>query len=243
MEPWVCSVGWKINAVGGGSSQAAKRLIVHLEAEEVVNLNVTSTLIELYSKVKADWTDGGPLDNRVSGDRIPFVPYAIRNETGVDLWFCTHTKSSTGTNFVPNAPLAAHHDPQWLKVADGDEAKFSFEEIRSKSRHFNVGEVKSHQIIVRLTGWLEVTPVSVDRVGTFFRRALSTTTDANAKHPPVRVVFDVSIRGSAMKLVTIRSSLLVENKLTYSMELMLDNTIMKVGDKHQIGELYGSFFL
>ena len=30
-----------------------------------------------------------------------------------------------------------------------------------------------------------------------------------------------------MKLVTIRSSLLVENKLTYPMELMLDNAIMK----------------
>ena len=106
-----------------------------METEEIVNLNITSTLIELYSKVKADWTVGaGLLDTRVSaGGRIPFVPYALRNETGVDLWFCTHTKSSVGMNFVPNASLATH-DPKWVKVADGEEAKFSFEEIRSKSR-------------------------------------------------------------------------------------------------------------
>ena len=86
-------------------SSLGKRLAVHLEAEEVVNLNITSTLIELYSKVKADWTVGsGSLDNRVSaGGRIPFVPFVLRNETGVDLWFCTHTKSSVGMNFVPNA--------------------------------------------------------------------------------------------------------------------------------------------
>ena len=101
-------------------------------------------------------------------------------------------------------------------------------------RHFNIGEVKSHQIIVRLANWMEVSPVSVDRVGTFFRRALSSTTETSTNHPPIRVVFEVSIRGSAMKLVTIRSSLLVENKLTYSVELMLNNAIMNVGDKCQI---------
>ena len=153
MEPWVCSVGWKISNVGPSSQ--SKRLIVHMEAEEIVNLNITSTLIELYSKVKADWTVvESPVDNRVSGGRVPFVPYALRNETGVDLWFCTHTKSSVGMNFVPgpNASLSAQNDPKWVRVGHGEEAKFTFEEVRSKSRHHYIGEVKSHQIIVRLAG-------------------------------------------------------------------------------------------
>ena len=117
----------------------------------MVNLNITSTLIELYSKVKADWTVGsGPLDNRVSGGRIPFVPFVLRNETGVDLWFCTHTKSSVGMNFIPNASstlAGAQQDPKWVRVTDGEEANFSFEEIRSKTRQLNIGEIKSHQII------------------------------------------------------------------------------------------------
>ena len=83
---------------------------------------------------------------------------------------------------------------------------------------------------------MDVPPVSVDRVGTFFRKALSSSTDAIGTNqmPPIRVVFEVSIRGSAMKLVTIRSSLLVENKLTYPLELKLDNTVIKVDDQCQL---------
>ena len=48
--------------------------------------------------------------------------------------------------------------------------------------------------------------------------------------PPIRVVFDVSIKGAALKLVTVRSALLVENKLLEAMELRLDNTTLRSND-------------
>ena len=55
--------------------------------------------------------------------------------------------------------------------------------------------------LVRVSGWSEVTPVSVDRVGIFFRRAMTatSTTDTSLKHPPIRVVFEVILLYSICK--------------------------------------------
>ena len=54
-------------------------------------------------------------------------------------------------NFIPNASSSsltgAQHDPKWVRVKDREEANFSYEEIRSKTRQLNIGEIKSHQII------------------------------------------------------------------------------------------------
>ena len=70
--------------------------------------------------------------------------------------------------------------------------------------------------------------------GTFFRKAIPATSFMDMQTdqllPPIRVVFDVSIKGAALKLVTVRSALLVENKLLEAMELRLDNTTLRSND-------------
>ncbi|KAL9825490.1 intermembrane lipid transfer protein VPS13D-like [Geothlypis trichas] len=85
-------------------------------------------------------------------------------------------------------------------------------------------------------------PVSVDKVGTFFRYAApdknsssstlgSPISRTNIIHPqvyfsslpPVRVVFEVSMEGSARKVITVRSALMLKNKLEIPMELRLDS--------------------
>lgn len=40
--------------------------------------------------------------------------------------------------------------------------------------------------------------------------------------PAARIVFDVSLEGSARKLITIRSALLLINRLSHSIDLRLD---------------------
>ncbi len=120
---------------------------------------------------------------------------------------------------------------------------FSFEG-RGKLRHLNTRDIKIHQIIVRVNGWQEVTPVSVDRVGTYFRKApaipMLTTAMGSAsattfvEMPPARVVFDVSLEGSARKLVTVRSALLLENKLATPVQMKLENDAINVGDVREV---------
>ena len=245
MEPWKCSIGWKLIPIGSAglanAVEGQKRLVATFEAEDTVNFNVTSTLLDLYHQIKQDWTGSEHIPSFISQirgstrRRSPFVPFAIRNETGLGLWFCTQTKSRTQKSLSKGLGMMDAPPTKWLEVEDGGEIQFSFESNRAKKH----GDLSfAHQIIVRVDGWCEVSPVSIDKVGTFFRKAMplagSAAGGGRDHFPPVRVVFDVSIKDTALKLVTVRSALLVENKLSFDVQLKLENTTVQPKDVQQM---------
>ena len=244
MEPWKCSIGWKLIPIGNTEfGGGGRRLVATFEAEDTVNFNVTSTLLDLYHQIKHDWTSEHipssiSLLSQIRGStrrRLPFVPFAIRNETGLGLWFCTQTKSRTGQKSTLSKGYGMDTPVKWLEVEDGGEIQFSFESNRAKKQ----GDLSfAHQIIVRVDGWCEVSPVSIDKVGTFFRKAMPSagSSDGSGRDnfPPVRIVFDVSIKDTALKLVTVRSALLVENKLSFDVQLKLENTTIQPKDVQQM---------
>ncbi|XP_044138116.1 LOW QUALITY PROTEIN: vacuolar protein sorting-associated protein 13D [Bufo gargarizans] len=185
--------------------------------------------------------------------RQPFIPFALRNHTGCTLWFATLTTTPTRAALSHSGSPEvvsdgdrdflddAHNVSQWIEVPPGDEIPFEFE-TREKLRHRHTHDLRIHQLQVRVSGWEQVSPVSVDKVGIFFRYAApdknsssssvgSPISRTNIIHPqvyfsalpPVRVLFAVTMEGSARKVVTVRSSLIVKNKLEIPMELRLDS--------------------
>ncbi|XP_054993601.1 intermembrane lipid transfer protein VPS13D isoform X1 [Sorex araneus] len=185
--------------------------------------------------------------------RQPFVPFALRNHTGCTLWFATLTTTPTraalshsgSPGLVPEGNGTflddAHNVSEWREVLTGEEIPFEFE-ARGKLRHRHTHDLRIHQLQVRVSGWEQVSPVSVDKVGTFFRYAApdknsssstigSPSSRTNIIHPqvyfsslpPVRVVFAVTMEGSARKVITVRSALIVKNSLETPMELRLDS--------------------
>uniref|UniRef100_A0A8C8ZND1 Vacuolar protein sorting 13 homolog D n=1 Tax=Prolemur simus TaxID=1328070 RepID=A0A8C8ZND1_PROSS len=185
--------------------------------------------------------------------RQPFVPFALRNHTGCTLWFATLTTTPTraalshsgSPGVVPEGNGTflddAHNVSEWREVLTGEEIPFEFE-ARGKLRHRHTHDLRIHQLQVRVNGWEQVSPVSVDKVGTFFRYAApdknsssstigSPSSRTNIIHPqvyfsslpPVRVVFAVTMEGSARKVITVRSALIVRNRLETPMELRLDS--------------------
>ncbi|XP_063292174.1 intermembrane lipid transfer protein VPS13D isoform X2 [Pelobates fuscus] len=195
----------------------------------------------------------GPIEMKTPKRRQPFVPFALRNHTGCTLWFATLTTTPTraalshsgSPDVVPEGDKNflddAHNVSQWREVLPGQEIPFEFE-TKEKLRHRHTHDLKIHQLQVRVSGWEQISPVSVDKVGIFFRYAApdkntssssvgSPISRTNIIHPhvyfsalpPVRVVFAVTMEGSARKVVTVRSSLIVRNKLEIPMELRLDS--------------------
>ncbi|XP_057355728.1 intermembrane lipid transfer protein VPS13D isoform X6 [Manis pentadactyla] len=185
--------------------------------------------------------------------RQPFIPFALRNHTGCTLWFATLTTTPTRAALshsgspggVPEGNGTflddAHNVSEWREVLTGEEIPFEFE-ARGKLRHRHTHDLRIHQLQVRVNGWEQVSPVSVDKVGTFFRYAApdknsssstigSPSSRTNIIHPqvyfsslpPVRVVFAVTMEGSARKVITVRSALIVKNRLETPMELRLDS--------------------
>ncbi|XP_027026540.2 vacuolar protein sorting-associated protein 13D isoform X1 [Tachysurus fulvidraco] len=192
-------------------------------------------------------------DVKLSKRRQPFVPYALRNHTGCTMWFATLTTSPTRVALSHSSSADSisdtrgpgtedtHNISQWREVLPGEEIPFEFE-AREKLRHRHTHELKLHQLLVRVGGWEQVKPVSVDKVGVFFRYAApdcnnpsntvgSPVSRTNIIHPhvyfsalpPVRVVFSITMEGSASKVITVQSALMVKNRLELPMEVRLDS--------------------
>jgi len=183
LEPWKCSIHWKQNIPGQLISvtndedfpSRAAQIEVMISSHEVLDINITSTLLSLYSTVRSNWAKENlnQVDNRF---RSPFIPFVLKNETGSSLWFST---------VVSNSGELLHKGQKggsrgrgdltgWIQVPHGDIKPFSFE-ARGKVRYRNVHGLRTHQLRVRVDGWEEVIPFSIDRVGTYFRLAYPST--------------------------------------------------------------------
>ena len=67
-------------------------------------------------------------------------------------------------------PTTTSDNPKWTRCDAGDVVTFSFER-RGKLRHHDSHGMQTHQLVIEIDGWTELSAVSVDRVGVYFRYA------------------------------------------------------------------------
>ncbi|XP_070561460.1 LOW QUALITY PROTEIN: intermembrane lipid transfer protein VPS13D-like [Ptychodera flava] len=225
LEPWRCNLKWKEQP---SVENSPRRLVVHIDAQECLDFNLTSSLMELYSNTKKQWTEDYYNMTSLSSEqkrRQPFVPYALRNHTGCKLEFATDTSLSTRSiSHLQPSNTSQDKISEWMEVPPGGEMPFVFES-HGKIRHKTSHDIIVHQIVVRPDGWKETSPVSVDKVGMVFRSLEPSKpkkkSSVYSDKLPARVVFDITLEGSARKVVTVRSSLMVVSRVHVPMELRL----------------------
>lgn len=226
IEPWKCDVEWNYNFGHFGTS--LNRLHLKITSEDQLNLNITRTVIELFQLVKDNWIQdyfGGGTSSTSTSEirrRTPFVPFAIKNETGVPIWFAT--LSATPGDGIKSKSLL-QPDSKWTPVETSATVSFTFGQPK-KLRHLDSHKLNLHQISVRVDGWTEVGPISVDRVGVCFRHARH---ENLSELPKSRIVFEVSLEGSAQKLITVRSALRLHNRLYNPILLKMDHLFGYLG--------------
>ncbi|CAK1552704.1 unnamed protein product [Leptosia nina] len=238
VEPWRFESRWEYTL---SSALSLRRLQVEVSSSEILNTNITSALIDLVRLVRTNWTTdyyapqgSGQAEQSPKGSpaghrrRSPFVPYALRNLTGLRLWFTTLTTASDELREGGEAMPFSGPDDSWVCVRAGDTEPFSFGARRGRARGVGFGHgagtpscdpmplAPLHRLVVRVDGWSPLDPVCVDRVGVFFRRITHIKSGAEA-----RVVLEVSLEGSARKLVTVRSALCVRNDLPHPVDVRL----------------------
>ena len=108
-------------------------------ANDVLNLNVTRVFLDQYSQTLSKWTEEYQKDSsageKISRHRTPFVPIAIRNNTGVSLTFATQTTSPRRISLSLSPDTDTHKQiGEWRQVRAGDQLPFLIEE-REKIRH------------------------------------------------------------------------------------------------------------
>ncbi|CAK9827070.1 Intermembrane lipid transfer protein Vps13D [Anthophora retusa] len=247
VEPWRATVQWEQVLT---NSLNAKRLQMSIASQDSVDVNITSTLIELIELVKNNWMQDFYLTsskdvamNKASSGqaykrRMPFIPFALKNETGCKLWFKTIIATADDTKNVGHnfkATNTFQKDDTWLEVTPGDTVPFTFEG-RGKLRHHATHTARRHQITVLVDGWRPIDPVTVDRVGIYFRHASANISGAQTDTalfqmltPKARLVFAVELEGSARKLVTVRSALQISNKLKHTVEIKMEKSLSQFG--------------
>lgn len=223
------------------------RLELRVASDDILKLNITTTIIDLTRLVHNNWTQDyyGPVATIINPSgatsatgtlkcyrkREPFIPFAIKNQTGVRLWFTTlvsepgiaagTSSSSLSAGQSRSLDVLNQADTRWTAVEPGAVRQFSFGP-QTKLRHLDSHKMNFHQVGVRVEGWTEVGPVSVDKVGVFFRHARHES-DELISMPRTRIVFAVSLEGSAHKLVTVRSALQLNNRLANQMLLKMEH--------------------
>lgn len=152
-------------------------------------------------------------------------------------------------------------DDSWVAVRAGDTEPFSFgARARSRARPHASAAAPAplHRLALRLDAWTPPHPVCVDRVGVFFRRVSHTVRLAPPSPSPspsargrnvrfcsqktgaeARLVFEVSLEGSARKLVTVRSALQIVNRLPNPVEVRVDHAL-PAGEWRRTARLAGA---
>ena len=160
-------------------SHYTKKIAFQFEVKELLNINISSHFAELIKNVTESWIEdiknfmNTSASKRTFRHRTPFIPYAIKNETGCRLRFHLVQDSNQNQTYaqkVANSEL--NLEPKWICVEPNETIPFSFDSISktsAKTRHSDSHLEKSHKIGVIVEGWKSVFPVTINRVGVYFR--------------------------------------------------------------------------
>ena len=213
-----------------------KKIAFQLEVKDFINVNITTSLADMIRKVSESWIQdiknfiNMSVTKRAFRHRTPFIPYAVKNETGCRLKFHliqdsqqTETYAQKVANYSEKT-VCNHPESKWISVEPNETIPFSFDSTSKLSsitrRHIDSHQEKSHKIAVIVEGWKPVFPVTINRVGVYFRESESEVF-INQKG---RIVFSIELEPKARKLVTIRSALLISNQTSNAIELKFQNT-------------------
>ena len=197
VEPWAVL----INARAQQGEKNVARVVFKSKAK--LELNLTPTLVQSITTAASAWSDDFQ-NVDASTERTRFVPYCIRNRTGLPLTFWTTSAIGARSKAYP--------------VDSGDRQNFDFTHGQEKLRHMASQNRTVRKIALKVQGWQEVQPlVTVDRVGTF---VFYITPEASS-YRPVRLIIAITVK-LGVKLISVQSALVIKSCLNIALDMQLE---------------------
>uniref|UniRef100_A0A915ER72 Fragile site-associated protein C-terminal domain-containing protein n=1 Tax=Ditylenchus dipsaci TaxID=166011 RepID=A0A915ER72_9BILA len=200
--------------------------------ESPLEFNLTQTFIQQANQFFYKWdtirqsmaekdTEKG-IKQIYSRPKSDHLPYILRNETGSGLKFTTAVEELTKSRAASRRSTA-----KWFSVAASKSSTFEFPAKLLTQEKID----EPRLLVVKVDGWEEISPVSVDSVGTYFRvvrMAASmqaiTKSSSNSAAYFARVVVAVNMDQDGRKVVTVQSALILSNRLADPILIKLDNS-------------------
>ncbi|KAI2622272.1 vacuolar protein sorting-associated protein 13 [Xylaria nigripes] len=192
LEPWQAGLGVSRDSETG-------RLSVDLTSRKTFDVTITTASIALASKSFDFLTQHEEILGKPRGVE---APYKIRNYTGFDVTIQARTVSN-------NESIS-------LKLADGEEAPWSFEHWEKMRENVMSESTTTNKVAVLIegSGFDTVQNIPLNREGEFLY-SLRPKLD-NIVH---RLLVEVDLGADHIKYVTLRSPLVVENETQIPVEL------------------------
>jgi hypothetical protein len=97
------------------------------------------------------------------------------------------------------------------------------------TQSYQIRELILHRIRLKLDDFGEIRPLTVDKVGTYFRemhqlkyQAASSLNSVTKISKLMRLVFNISLSGNATKLIQIKSPVLIKNRLNFKVRCQIE---------------------
>ncbi|PPQ80804.1 hypothetical protein CVT25_001929 [Psilocybe cyanescens] len=194
IDPWTLTITVaKESPVGG--------LDLNLSARERLDLNISTTFVELALTTFNSWNQEG--ESVLQKPRGTYAPYRIRNQTGAPVFIWSDTDSTANTK-----------DVDVVKILQDQSIDWRFDDWKTMREHVSSGQ---HNIGIQFVekSWEQLRGIPVDREGEFVYSLRPRTEKYTS-----RLLCEVKVVDST-KIVTIRSTYKVENLTLYPIELML----------------------
>lgn len=239
-----CHLKSMLNTVSIGTTNripvARQKLAIKIDISKMLNINISRTMLDIIERVHYSWRNdienfmNLPKDQRAFRHRQPFIPFALKNETGTELkmFICNNNKmfsTAKAPDLITPCELKPILDVHTDRVVYFDCVDLQPEDNSLKhnyySRTFSRFSTASTttsplKIYVKVDGWKATFPLSIEREGIFIRHIIS----ERYTNQSAILVFEIKLQSTAIKLITVRSSLLITNRTTKTVELKFVNT-------------------
>ncbi|VDO43568.1 unnamed protein product, partial [Haemonchus placei] len=184
------------------------------ESRSTLDINITEQLMQQAVQIASRWPlirssfERDDFRNSCARSRSDHLPYLFKNQTGCDVVFSTAVEDIQIARTTQRKASV-----RWISVAKDKEHTFEFPPRLLLYSHSE--REPPRQLIVRVSGWDEISPVNVDACGTYFRLVKGVKRGI----PMARVVIQVTMEKDGKKVVAIRSSIDVHNQLPHQLAI------------------------
>lgn len=203
-------------------------------SNEILNLNFTKAMYLLCSTIKKNWLidyykskddDTATIPNKKIGFRHvkSSDSYLFKNligyRTNFRTWITSEQKYSSYEHVVNNNQTIPFCFPNCSSGLSTDSCDYTRERTQTNSVIASLLQT-DRRLLISIEGWKSLQPISIDRVGKFFRLAIPT--ENSQFYKPILVMIDISIADSSIRQITIKSSIEIRNQLLTAMDIRLE---------------------
>uniref|UniRef100_A0A1I7TSK2 Ricin B-type lectin domain-containing protein n=1 Tax=Caenorhabditis tropicalis TaxID=1561998 RepID=A0A1I7TSK2_9PELO len=208
---------WRILRFMSNQKDLKRSIELVAETKSTLNINVTEQLIQQSIQWNAKLPailasfERDDFRNQCTRSSSDHLPYVMKNTTGCEVHFTTAVEDVLSARSEQRKSTT-----RWITVGRGQEKNFEFPARLLLYSHLE--REPPRQLIVRVSGWDEISPVNVDSCGTYFRviKALRQSLK-NA-----RLLISVTMENDGKKVVTLKSSIDVTNHLPHSIAVQTE---------------------